>query len=518
MVLNNLVHLVETYMQDLGGQEVMIPLVNPVDIWRKSGRMALVNNSIIRFQDNNGRDLMLSPTHEEAMVELVRGTLESYRDLPLFLYQVQSKYRDEAKSRAGLIRAKEFIMKDAYSFHKSFSDLNNFFPKVFAAYREFFKACSLDVMEAEAGVGTMGGNKAYEFLVPSAKGENTLILCPKCGYTANQDVATSEKSFSVQVLQDLEKVYTKECVSMNALSQRLNLPKSQLAKPLVYSSRRGLVMVVVRGDYGVSEEKLSAFLGYPIHHLASKRELRSEGLIPGYVSPINLEADIPVVVDELVVNSSNLVYGANEKDYHLKNGNFGRDYESPYVADVSRVHKGDLCKSCGTPLEEKPVVEVGNIFRLGDYYSRAMELTYQTESGSRNYPYMGSYGIGLSRLLSVIVEKNNDKRGIIWPKHLAPFKVVLIAIGNSFRVQKMAGMVHEWLGSDCLYDDRSESVGVKFKDADLIGIPLRIVISSNSLKDNQVEFKARLSEKTWFVPIEEIMDEVRGFLELDYGI
>ncbi|WP_028972744.1 proline--tRNA ligase [Spirochaeta cellobiosiphila] len=510
-VLKNISEMIRLHMEPLGGQEVLIPLVNPVDIWRKSGRLELMSRDIIRFHDKNGRDLILSPTHEEAMVELIRDNVHSYRDLPLFLFQIQSKYRDETKTKGGLIRSKEFIMKDGYSFHKSFSDLNNFFPKVFAAYRKFFKSCDLDVIEAESGVGFMRGNKAYEFLVPCSYGDNTLIQCPNCGYAANQDVALSEKHFSVQVLKPLEKVETKDCITMETLSERLEVDKDQLAKPLVYSSTRGLVMVLVRGDYEVSEEKLSAFLGYPVGSLASKRELRTEGLIPGYMSPINLEIDIPVVVDELVANSSNLIYGANERDYHYLNGNFGRDFESPYVADIARVHAGDLCKSCGRELVENKVVEVANIFKLSDYYTRTMDVTYQGDDGKKKYPYMGSYGIGISRLVSVLVDKNKDDKGIGWPLNLAPYKVGLVAIGHSLRIKDVAQSIYKQLERECLFDDREESVGVKFKDLDLIGIPLRIVVSSDSLKEGMVEFKERSSGRTWLVAVDDVLSTVKQF-------
>ena len=511
-VVRNVEKIIREEMDSLGGQEVSVPLVNPIEIWEKSGRDRLIGRDMIRFQDRTGRHLVLAPSHEEAFVELVRIGLRSYRDLPVFIYQFQNKYRDEERVRYGLIRAKEFLMKDAYSFHRSASELNNFFPKVFAAYLKIFKRCGLDIKAAESGVGYMGGSKAFEFLLPCKLGEDTMIECQECGYMANRTVAMGLKEFKTDTPGDIEVIATPDCTTMDDVSFFLGIGKDQLAKTMVFKTLRGLVMAVVRGDYEVSREKLSRYLGDPVLDIADEDELRQMGYVPGYLSPIGLENSMPVVVDGTVAMSANLVVGANKEGYHLKNANFGRDFESSHVADISMIKKQSRCLQCNGPLTEVRALEIGNIFKLEDFYSRSMELYFQDENGKKVFPYMGSYGIGIDRLIGAIAENYHDRKGIIWPSEVSPFRFFLMGIGKSRSVRQRVEALYEQIQEDTLLDDRRESPGVKFQDADLIGIPYRIVVSAKRCEENCVELHDRYehqSRTVHFKDLPAVMEQLR---------
>lgn len=507
-VFSRIIDLIKEEMDQLGGQEVEVPLVNPRDIWIQSGREALVDQEMIRFEDRTGRELVLSPTHEEAMVELVRLGMNSYRDLPVMIYEFQTRFRDEERTRCGLIRAKEFMMKDAYSFHRSYSDLNNFFPRVHAAYKRIFKALELDVFTAEAGVGYIGGSRAYEFLVPAGCGDDVVITCESCGYTANREVAVGGKQETSENPLPMEPRETPDCNTMDSLAGCLDLPKSRLAKCMVYRTVEGMVMAVVRGDYEVSVEKLTQVLHIPVIGFAEADELKEIGLIPGYLSPLGMEDLLPIVVDETVASSSNLVYGGNKWGVHYINVNFGRDYESRIVADISLVGENDTCLHCGGPLKGVRAVELGNIFKLDDVYSRALELSVQDDDGKQIYPHMGAYGIGIGRLMAAIAEVNHDERGLLWPRKISPYVFYLMSIGKSLTIKRLTAKIADYLGDDCLFDDREESPGVKFKDADLIGIPYRIVVSSRHVNEQGVEFRERRSGEQWYVDVDDVFDEL----------
>ncbi|WP_319476214.1 proline--tRNA ligase [Marispirochaeta aestuarii] len=511
-VLRRIKSIIREEMEALGGQEVLVPLVNPYEIWEKGGRAELVGRSLVRFPDRQDRDLVLSPTHEEAMVELLRIGLNSYRDLPILLYQFQTKFRDEEHLKGGLLRAREFIMKDAYSFHRSYSDLNNFFPRIFRAYQRIFQRLDLDVIAAESGVGFMGGHKAYEFLMPSREGEDVIVICEHCGYKANRDIAIAHKEYGSERPLPVEKILTPECSSMNRLSRYLKLPKSKLAKSMMYQSSQGLVMAVVRGDYEVSIDKLSKVSGRNISDLARIERVKELGIAPGYMSPLGISDDVMVVVDDTVANSNNLVMGGNESGLHYVNVNFGRDFETPLVGDIVRSRGGDSCFQCGQPLKEVRAIELGNIFKLGDVYSRAMNLEFQDDKRRRYYPHMGSYGIGMGRLLNATAAAHRDEKGIGWPVEIAPFKVYLMGIGKSHKVRRVVFDLYEELGPEiALLDDRIESPGVKFFDAELIGIPYRIVVTSGLLLNDEVEVYERASGRIWQVPLREVVSQILAY-------
>jgi len=509
-VIRNVKRIISEEMEALGGQEVAVPLVNPLDIWNRSGRDELIHGDMVQFSDRIGHNLVLSPTHEEAMVELVRASLHSYRDLPVFLFQFQSKFRDEERPRCGLVRTKEFLMKDGYSFHRSFTDLNNFFPRMFAAYTRIFERCGVPVTAAQAGVGYMGGDRSFEFLMASECGDDYLVECENCGYKANTEVAVGVKDIEAGAPLEMEKVYTPGCRNMSRLGSYLELPGRKLAKSMVFATSRGLVMAVVRGDHEVSLEKLSQAVKLPILRFATVEELTEAGLVPGYFSPLGLERPSPggkrllIVADDAITDSPNLVYGANETDYHYVNVNFGRDLDADRTGDIARIAEGTSCVHCGTALSHKRVMELGHIFRLGDFYSRAMELFVHEERGKKIYPYMGSYGIGLGRLISGIVEANHDEGGIVWPHEIAPFKYYVMSIGKSAKVTRVVEYVYENLAPGALIDDRHESISVKFKDADLLGLPYRVVISGQTISNNEVEVMDRSTRHVRRVPLTDL--------------
>jgi prolyl-tRNA synthetase len=511
-VLKNLQNLISEEVEKLGGQEVNVPLVSSADIWHKSGRDQWVGKEMIHFIDRHGRELVLSPTHEETMVELIRSSMSSYRDLPLLIYQFQIKFRDEERTREGLARTKEFLMYDSYSFHRSGNDLNNFFPRVFTAFDKIFKRCNIETIAAEAGVGFIGGEKSFEFLMPSGYGDNVVVLCKKGHYRANRDIAVGSKKHMGGDPLAMEKVETRCCVTMDKLSKYLNIDKHRLAKSVVYFTPVGLVMAVVPGDFEVGKEKLSRYLNTPVLRLATNEELASAGLVPGYLSPVGNTDNIRVIADDIVVKSANLVFGANEENFHFINVNHGRDYEIAEITDISLTNKQSSCLFCGAPLQEVPAIEVGHIFKLGDHYSRVMNLVFHDDKDRISFPHMGCYGIGLGRLMDAIVEANHDDRGIIWPPHLAPFQVFLMAIGKSLSVKKLVEELHEELGQIALYDDREDSPGVKFKDADLIGIPLRLVVSARHMSEGMVEIQERRSGKITLVPQEKIKETLDSLI------
>jgi len=502
-VMQNIQRIIAEEMRVLGGQEIYVPVVTPSDIWRRSGRLTWISE-LIAFRDRHGRELVLSPTHEEAFVELVRVALSSYREMPLFLYQFQIKFRDEERTKDGLVRTKEIYMHDAYSFHRSYQDLNNFFPKTFAAYKRVFDRCGVETMPGEAGVGYIGGEKSYEFLMPTESADHAIIRCDSCNYCASKDVAVGGKKYLLEEEKSLEEVHTPRCATIDELAEFLDIPRERTAKSLVYVTPQGPVMAVVRGDYELGLEKLSGYLKYPAFRLAGDEELAAAGLVPGYLSPIGVDQRVRVVVDDAVARSSNLVFGANRAGYHLVNGNFGRDFETPDVADIALTRDEKICLQCGGRLREIKALEVGHIFKLGDYYTRAMNLTYQDERGGSTYPYMGCYGVGLGRLMDAVVRSNHDERGICWPAALAPFQVHLMSVGKSLSVKKTVEELHQELGDRALYDDRSESPGVKFTDADLIGIPLRLVVGAKHLADGKVEVKERASGELHLVDLNQV--------------
>lgn len=516
-VIRNIKRIMHQEMEALDGQEVMVPVVNPDELWTSSGRNEMIGEDMVRFKDRAGRELVMAPTHEEAMVELIRASLRSYRDLPAFLYQFQTKFRDEEKVRCGLIRTREFIMKDGYSFHRTFSDLNNFFPRVFAAYRRIFQRCGVRVTAAQAGVGYMGGELSYEFLMPSSCGDDFLVRCDSCDYAANEDVAVGSKEIENEPPAPLETVTDPDLGTLELVRKHLSLPRKRVVKAMLYRAGDTYVMAVVRGDHKVSEEKLAHVVDRPIVGRARPGDLEELDISGPWLSPIHLPESarerITVVVDDAIADGANFLAGDNRPGVYHRDANFGRDMEADLVADVVRIPEGSACVHCDTgTLRRERSMELGNIFRLGDYYSRRMDLTIRDESGRAVYPYMGSYGIGLGRLMAAIVEANHDERGIIWPMEIAPFRVFLMSIGKALPVRAIVEDLYEQFGHIVLFDDRHASIGRKFKDADLLGIPIRVVVSGDAVHEGTVEVALRDGSQSFRVAIDELVSTVKELI------
>lgn len=512
-VVDRIKTIMREELDGLGGQEMDLPLVIPYNLWKKTGRDQLIGKELVHFEDRSGHKLVLSSSHLEAIAQLARMSISSYRDFPRFLYQFKAKFRDEERVRCGLFRAKEFTMKDAYSFHRSYTDLNNFFPKVFKAYNSIFERCGIETITAESAVGSLSGDRAYEFLMPCSWGDNDIVRCPKCGYRANLDVAVGVKEKFPGIPAASEEIKTPGCDTKEKLAEYLGVPLSMIAVTTLYKTLNGWLLAVCRGDYEISLEKLSRLVEDPVIAAATADEVRSEGVAPGYLFPSNNKTGYRLVVDDAVAESVNLIVGSDREGFHLKNANFGIDFESSLVGDISRIHADNECMICGGRLEEVRAIEIGNIFKLGDFYSKSIGLSFTDEDGAAAYPHMGSYGIGLGRLMTAVVEANHDDRGIIWPAELAPYNFFLMGIGKSFRVRNIVETLAGELGSEVLFDDRHESAGVKFKDFDLLGIPYRIVISTKGLQEGFAEFYDRKKDKSWRVPLEMVVKTCRALSE-----
>lgn len=504
--------LIRSELEALGGLEVHAPMVVPEEMWRRTGRDRLIGRDMVRFSDRAGRALTLAPTHEELMVEYVREGVQSVHELPIFLFQFQSKFRDERRTRCGLVRAREFLMNDAYSFHRSFVDLNNFFPGVFEAYRRIFERCRIDVVAAEAGVGYMGGERSYEFLMPCPCGDDDLVTCDRCGYAANGDVAVARRPSVNEPLRDAERIERPGFANLNAMRAALDVPRDRMVKAMAYTTGDRIVLAAIRGDNIVSEEKLSSAVGSPILGKATTADLEAAGLHAPWLSPIDApHGAATVVVDETIAEGVNLLAGTNTRGAAWLNVSFGRDWEADHVADIVRIPDGMPCAHCdGGTLRRRRAVEVGNIFRLGDFYSRAMDFSVQDERENAVYPQMGSYGIGIGRLMSSIVQANHDERGILWPEGLAPFPVYLMSIGQSLEVRTLVERLAVDLGDNALFDDRHLSIGQKQRDAALLGIPVRVTVSPDSVASQEVELCDRSSGACHTVAVTDLIEMYAG--------
>jgi prolyl-tRNA synthetase len=484
----------------IGGQEMEMPVVHPAELWKQSGRYAKIGPEMARFKDRGGRDMVLAMTHEEVVASLTRDLVNSYRQLPLIVYHFQTKFRDEPRARGGLIRVREFVMKDSYSIDVDEAGLDHAYELHHRAYERIFERLGLETVAVASDVGIMGGSQAHEFMVLNEHGEDTLVLCDACGYSANQQVAGVGKPDAPdEAPMPTEEVATPGTDTIAALAEHLGIGTDRTAKAAFFVAGDGrLVTAIVRGDYDVNETKLTnAVKAVGGLRPAHAEEIRAVGMEPGYGSPIGAR-DTVVVVDDLAAASPNLVAGANRPGFHLRNVNAGRDFEPDVVADITSARAGDPCPRCGAPVRLAKGIEVGNIFKLGRDFTTALDATFLAEDGSRVHPIMGSYGIGLGRSMACIVESHHDDKGIVWPRSVAPYAAHLVAIGGARepRVVEEADALYDRLrraGVDVLYDDRDESPGVKFTDAELLGMPTIVTISPRSLAAGGAEVTDRAS-------------------------
>lgn len=523
----------------LGGQELKMPVVHPAAIWQETGRWYEIDDEMGRFQDKNGRDMVLAMTHEEIVTDLARREIQSYRQLPRLVYHIQIKWRDDPRPRAGLIRAREFTMLDSYTLDADEAGLDRQYWAHHEAYLRIYGRCGLPVIAVAADVGMMGGKLAHEYMYLTPIGEDMLLLCSQCDYKANRQIAAFHKPpAEAETLLPVEKVATPDARTIEALAQFLGVPKAKTAKAVFMTAtvkqerqegaagyievggRQGptaplrqekLVFAVVRGDMELNETKLANVVKALALRPCTEDEIRRAGAEPGYASPVGLQ-DVLVVVDEAVVQSPNLVAGANEAGYHFKNVNYGRDYQADIVADIAAAADGAACPQCGAAMTAVRGVEVGNIFKLGARYSQAMGATFLDESGGSRPIIMGSYGIGVTRLLACLAEHYRDEHGLMWPVAMAPYQVHLVALrGGEETAVSLYHQLQE-SGIELLFDDRDESPGVKFNDADLIGLPIRLTVSGRSLQNGGVEIKVRHETERLIVALPEIVSHVQTVL------
>jgi len=520
------VRKIETILREemaaVGCAEILMPVVQPAEIWRESGRWEAVGQEMLRMTDRGERELCLAMTHEEAVTALARELIQSYRQLPLCVFQIQTKVRDEPRSRGGLIRVREFAMKDAYSFHLDQADLDAYYPRMHRAYERIFARVGLgdSVMVVRSDTGMMGGTEAHEFMYLNPIGEDTLLLCDGCGYRANRQVATFAKDEPVaEDLRPMEAVETPGCTTISELAALLGAPQSRTAKAVFMVGRidgeERFVFAVVRGDHDLNETKLANVVGATELRPATEEEIRGIGAKPGYGSPVGVTGEALVVVDDLVMASPNLVAGANREGYHYLNVNAGRDYEPDVVADLVAAEAGMPCAKCGAPLRSARGIEVGNIFKLGTQYSRRMGATVLDEGGKARPVIMASYGIGVGRLMACVIEAHHDDVGIVWPVAVAPFHVCIVALGGKGSegvLEAAEGITRdlEAAGVEVLVDDRDERAGVKFNDADLMGLPIRITVGSRGLEKGQVEVKRRDGDQKVDVALEDVAAYVKS--------
>jgi len=506
-------------MERIGGQEISMPVVQPADPWKETGRFFRIGSEMGRFKDKNNHDMVLAMTHEEIVATLVRNEIQSYKDLPRLIYHIQTKWRDDPRPRAGLIRVREFTMKDSYSLDYDWSGLDRQYQAHYQAYFRIFNRCGLPVIAVKSDVGMMGGKEAHEFMYLTDIGEDTLILCPNCGYTANRQIAQFKKPVpEPETQKPIQKVFTPNIKTIEELSAYLSIPQSKTAKVVFMSAsfydrpEPKMIMAVVRGDMEVNETKLANLLHAGDLRPATEEEIISIGTVAGFASPIGQENAI-VVVDDLIPFCSNLVGGANEADYHLLNINFGRDFSSEFVGDIVSAAEGYPCPYCGMPLKSSRGVEVGNIFKLGTRYSDSLKCNFLDKDGVNKPVIMGSYGIGLGRLLACVAEEHHDDYGLCLPITIAPYSVYLVSMAGGEILSESLYQQLQSAGIDVLWDERDERPGVKFNDADLIGIPIRITVSSRSIEAGGVEFKRRTASEKIIVPLSDTISFVQNTLQ-----
>jgi len=519
-------NIIREEMNAIDGQEITMPVVQPADLWQETGRWYKIDAEMGRLKDRSGRDMVLGMTHEEVAADLARREIHSYRQLPLMVYQIQTKWRDDPRPRAGLIRTREFTMKDAYTFDTDWEGLERQYRAQYQAYFNIFHRCGIDAIAVGADTGMMGGRLAHEYMYLTPIGEDTLLLCDACGYAANRQIATMRQpDMDNEAPLPVEKVATPDCKTIADLARFLNIAESQTAKavfmvaaiPIETGLREQFVFAVVRGDMELNETKLARAVGAQSLRPATEDEIRAVGAVPGYASPVGLK-DVLVVADELVTRSANLVSGANDTGYHLLNVNYGRDYTAQIVTDLVAVRDGDACPECGGALRAVRGVEVGNIFQLGTFYAEKLGVTYSDAAGQEQPVIMGSYGIGIGRLLACVAEEYHDEYGLRWPVTVAPYPVHLVRLAGKGQVSETSAAADRLYGAlraaglEPLYDDRDESPGIKFNDADLIGLPLRLTVSDRSLKAGGVEMKRRDCADKVIVPLDQVIDQVKAEL------
>ncbi len=515
-VLRRIEAIIREEMDLSGAQEVHLPALNPIEMWEQTGRAESMGQTLFRLADRKERGFVLGPTHEEGMSLLASRHIQSYRDLPATLYQIQTKFRDEPRPRGGLVRLREFTMKDAYSFDTGWDTLDASYDAAFEAYVRIFRRAGVPVIPVAADSGAIGGKDSQEFVFLTDDGEDEVLLCPGCGYAANAEKAefTPPPAIAGELL-PVERVHTPGQRTIADLARFLGVEGRQTVKAVFYKVDGKPVFVAIRGDLDVNEVKLKNALKAKDAEPMDEAMVRALGLVAGSASAVGLKG-MPIVADPSAVEAPNLVAGANEADYHLVNTNHGRDWTADVVAEIALARRGDACATCGTALDVRRGMEMGHVFKLGTIYSEAIGVHYLDESGERKPCVMGCYGIGVERMLAAVIEANHDDNGITWPPEVSPYDVHVVALNlDQPAVIEALGQLEQRLGEErlsLLIDDRDDSAGIKFKDADLLGMPVRITVSPRALEKGGVELRDRRSGETRVVALDAVAGEARTIL------
>ena len=507
-VLKKIERIVREEMDAKGSQELLMPIVQPAEIWQESGRWDVYGAEMFRLQDRHNRCFCLGPTHEEMVTTLIRGDVRSYRQLPLSVYQIQNKYRDERRPRFGLMRGREFIMKDAYSFDRDEAGLDKSYQDMYDAYTNIFTRCGLNFRPVEADSGAIGGSGSHEFMVIADSGEAEIVFCTSCDYAANVEKA---ELFPLEAQEEAmltkEEVVTPDCKTIADVCAYLKLPVDHSVKAVAYNSEKGLILCFVRGDHEVNEIKVINTCGVIDLEMATEEQLAAAGTVGGYMGPVGIEnKKVIVVVDATVMKMHNVCCGANKEGYHFINVNPGRDFTPTYVADIRLIQEGDPCPHCGGEVSKARGIEVGQVFKLFTKYSSALKATYLDENGKEQPMVMGCYGVGVSRTMAAAIEQNYDDNGIIWPIEIAPYHVLVVPVNTKDEASGAKAeeiyMQLKKVGLETVIDDRNERPGVKFKDADLIGYPLRVVVGPKTLTEGKLEVKIRKTGEIRYLPLD----------------
>lgn len=507
-VIRKIEAIIREEMEEKGAQEIMMPIMQPAEIWQESGRWGAYGAEMIRLKDRHGHEYCLGPTHEEMVTTVVKSDVRSYRQLPLNLFQIQDKFRDERRPRFGLMRSRDFIMKDGYSFDRDEAGLDASYQAMYDAYTNIFNRCSLNFRPVEADSGAIGGNGSHEFMVLAESGEAEIVYCSECEYAADIEKAELHTiEAPAEEEKAVEKIATPNCKTIEAVCSFLNIPVDHSMKAVAFQSEKGLILCFVRGDHEVNEIKVVNTVGVTEVEMADPELLAKCGTVGGYMGPVGLDAKkVIIVVDQSVMKMHNVCCGANEEGYHLVNVNPGRDFTPTFVADIRLMAEGDPCPHCGAPVKKARGIEVGQVFKLFTKYSKAMHATYLDENGKEQPMVMGCYGIGVGRTMAAAVEQNNDKDGMIWPVAIAPYEVLVVPVNvkdeaSTAKAEEIYAALQK-AGVETVIDDRKERPGVKFKDADLIGYPIRVVVGPKTLTTGELEVKIRRSGEVKMLPLD----------------
>ena len=514
--LKKIENIIRDEMDKAGGQELMMPALQPLELWQETGRDQAFGKSLFTFSDRRDRKLVLAPTHEEVIAQIASRNVQSYRDLPMLVYHIQTKFRDEPRPRAGLIRVREFTMKDLYSLDTDEEGLDQSYNKMLQAYQNIYARCGLPALLVEADSGAIGGKDSHEFMVITETGEDEVLYCSNCKYTANADKAESVKDkLADEKPLPLEEVATPGMITIEQVSDFLKVPQSHTLKVVFYIADGKLTFAIIRGDLEVNEVKLKNNLHCIELHIATEAEVTEAGIVAGSASPIGISG-IKVIADDSITSGANFIAGANKPDTHYRNVNYPRDFKADLVGDIARARAGEGCSKCDGKLSSIHGIEVGHIFKLGTFISEKLGAFFIDPKGTSHPIVMGSYGIGLGRLLAAAIEQNHDDKGIIWPLSIAPYHIYLCPLYlENPQVSTTAESLYADLeaeGFEVLFDDRQESPGVKFNDSDLLGIPIRITISPRTLESNSVEVKKRSEKESQLLPLEGITARLKELI------